>query len=393
MVVVCTEEALDRPLRRAFAAAPNPDRVDVRDAEIYRAHTRRALLSYLRGMRCYPGTKSRKTRLFAILRRKCRQLEYGASNASAVRRLQRFARAIGERSARHRRGPALHDRGLCANRVDLVTTVPVGDIPDRDFISVSDPASGVVHGFDAETLARVIDRFGGKNPYTRVSLPPHVADDCRFLITSHSRFGASYFECPPAFLPSRPSPPGTGRRGRENPGGASSALRRTQSLRRRAYAAMALVRSASADPAGLPSAEWLLSLSPGAVIDLYERLRRRVRSLSRPSRRRLLPGLPLRRVFPRAAAWYRRHDDASVRNCLLGVVEAIAGRADTSGGRARGALLVARAFADSRRTAEEEADPGIAAPPRPRPPENSASPPDLTAGRTLTAHTTGPGPA
>ena len=334
-----------RSLRRRIAAADDPDRTDPRDCPVFRSLSRREMFRLLAEMRCYPGAKSRKARLFSILRSKFRLLEYGEAHAHAVRRIQRFARRVARRADAHRRGPALRNRAVCANRVDLLTTAPVDSIPDTDFMSVTDTSSGVVHGFDTETLARCLAQYGARNPYTRQAFPAHVAEDCRVLVARHSRFGTPAFRCP------RGTVPGRARQGLRSRSFQDGAMRRTQTLRRRAYRLFDAVRREHAPDFGRASAEWLLVLSAQRSIDLYEGLRRDVRAMSRALRRRLLPGAPLRRVFPRSGGWYRRRygsDGGAVAfqsRVLLPAIELITSTASTRAMRLVGAKCVFRSLA------------------------------------------------
>ena len=306
----------------------------------------------LADMRCYPGTKSRKARLFAILRHKYRLLEFGEAHSHAVRCIQRFARRLSRRAEIHRRGPALQNRSICANRMDLLTTAPIDSIPDTDFISVSDTSSGVVHGFDTGTLARCLMKCGARNPYTRQAFPPHVADDCRVLVSRHSKFGT------PEFQWVHQSP--CSRFLQDN------VMRRTQTLRRRTYQLFDTVRSEHAPDFDRASAEWLLALSLRMSIDLYEGLRCDVRAMPRELRRRLLPGASPRRVFPHSAGWYRRrfgegNDDGGHKGgvvafqtrVLLPAIECITSTASSRATRLIGVKRVFRYLAATSRVCRQ----------------------------------------
>ena len=282
-----------------------------------------------------PGNKSRKTTLFVRLCDVCRIIERASASTEAIRRVQRLVRRRREQRVRVLRGPAIHERGLCVNPSELVTTVPMTDIPDSDFISFVDGKR--VYGFDTHTLSTSIAKWGPRNPYTRQDLPPSVVAACRALLCKHSRFGTPEF-----VFPSGAERPVRQSRSLSSP---DYAPFQTHALVHRAVEIFGVIEQTHGY---VVSSSWLLSLTPSEAVDVSETLRRRLMALTPRARRRILPQSSIRSLFPRSARWYRSRpyiDDALVKGRVLDVFERLITEATDVATRGVGALHALRALA------------------------------------------------
>ena len=265
---------------------------DVRSHSMYRKYHRKYLFELLIKVNNFPHKKSKKSRLFKLLVTICKLLVKHKNNEKYIIKIQKWFRNYKYKKIEIKRGIALFNRNLCVNECDILTTIPVKEIPNSDFISIIQ--NNIVYGFDTNTLGLLISKYGLKNPYTREPLNINLQFDCITLLPLHTKFGTIDFEMPNIM------------KTRHNSRSYSfnSGMNYETIISRRITNIFIQIQQ---DHGFILNIEWFTELTLYNTIDLYENIRRKIRSLTPRMRRKILSN-NINCLFPRTGKYYRENN-------------------------------------------------------------------------------------